>query len=119
MSSKVSQERPKSEPYLRLKIAKRLQSVKVFSSTVPKSWTDLARQGGPFEIFHSFCRKSSKKLKGDPLVIYIFLKSHNAEKTQREDPLVSSSFVYYALKYLGQNVQFLQDLVYRAVFRVS
>ena len=74
-------ERPKSVPYLRLKKAKGLQSVKVFSFTVPKkpkSWTELARQGERFEIFphsvanhrHFFgfcnihCCKTSKNWRG-------------------------------------------------------
>ena len=46
------------------------QSVK-FSSTAPekpKSWTELARQGGYFQIFYPFCRKLSKNLKGEKLV---------------------------------------------------
>ena len=40
-------------------------------------------KGGPFEIFqHPFCRKTAKKLKGDPLGKNFFpgKKSHNAEK---------------------------------------
>ena len=64
------------------KMAKGLQSVKVFSTTAPKklkSWTELVRQWGGFEIFHPFCRKSSKKLKGGPFGDF-FCKSHNAEK---------------------------------------
>ena len=57
----TSRDRPKTAPYLKPKIAKALQSVKVFSSTKKnKSWTELALQGERFEIFLTFCRKSSK-----------------------------------------------------------
>ena len=45
--------------------------------TVPKKL-----KGGPFGIFqHPFCRKTAKKLKGDPLgKFFPGKKSHNAEK---------------------------------------
>ena len=81
----TSRERPKSAPYLRLKKAKGLQSVKVFSFTVPekpKSWTELAR---PFEFLTSIKLQNIKKLKGDPLkTLRTFRKkSHNAKKTER------------------------------------
>ena len=36
----------------------------LFKTRKPKSWTQLASQGGRFEIFHPFCSKSSKRLKG-------------------------------------------------------
>ena len=52
--SKTSWDRPKSVPYLRLKIAKGLQSVKVFSSTAPG-------------IFFEKGLTMPKKMKGDPL----------------------------------------------------
>ena len=48
-----SRERPKSAPYLRLKISKRTSKCQVFSSTVaykPKNWTELARPFGFFNI---------------------------------------------------------------------
>ena len=53
------------------KVAKGLQSVKVFSSTVPqkpKRSTELAHQRGHFEIFHPSCRKSSITQNGALLV---------------------------------------------------
>ena len=65
----ISQDRPKSAPYLRFKNSKRTSKCKVFFFTVPgkpKSWTEFARQGGGLEIFHPFCRKTSK-IEGDPL----------------------------------------------------
>ena len=72
MTRLTSRERPKSAPYLRLKKgAKGVQSVKVFSSTVPKkskNWTEVARQGDPLRFFiHSVANHQTKKM-GDPLV---------------------------------------------------
>ena len=51
----TSRGRPKSAPYLRLKIARGLQSGKVFSSTSPekpKSWTELALRGDHLGLFN-------------------------------------------------------------------
>ena len=54
-------------------------------------------KGGPFGIFqHPCCRKTPKKLKGDPLgENYFFFEkmSHRAENTLREYPLVPLSFL--------------------------
>ena len=53
-------------------------------------------KGGPFGIFqHPLCRKTPKKLKGDPLRKKFFFekKSHRGEKTLREYPLVPLSFL--------------------------
>ena len=72
------------------KAQKQQKDFQVFSSTVPekpKSWTELAHQRRHFEIFHPFCRKSSKKLKEGHFWWKKNLKSHNAEKTERGDPL--------------------------------
>ena len=65
MTRLTSRERPKSALYLRLKKgAKGLQSVKVFSSTVPKkskNWTEVARQGDPLRFFiHSVANHLKK-----------------------------------------------------------
>ena len=54
---------------------------------------------GLFEIFqHSFCRKTPKNWRGTLWGIHFFseIKSRNAEKTKRGDPLVSSGIVCYA-----------------------
>ena len=50
---------------------------------------------GPFGIFHHpFCRKTPKKLKGGPFgEIFFEKKSHRAENTLREYPLVPLSFL--------------------------
>ena len=61
------------------------------------------RGEGPFGIFqHPICRKTSKKLKGDPLGKKFYpKKSRNAEKTDMGDPLVSSGIVCYAGNIFG------------------
>ena len=46
-----------------------------------KKWTELARRG-PFRIFQHPLLENIKKLKGGPFGEF-FLKSYNAEKTQR------------------------------------
>ena len=73
-------------------------------------------KGGPFGIFqHPFCRKTSKKRKGDPLGKFFSKKSLAVpKKNERWDPLVSPGMVGYAEKQgkpfwfssLGQIVQF-------------
>ena len=70
-------------------------------------------KGGPLGFSNIRCRKTAKKLKG-PCGNFFGKKSHNAEKTEREDPLVSPGMVCYAGKQekpfwfssLGQMVQF-------------
>ena len=65
-----------------------------------------------------------KKLKVDPLGIVFCQKSHNAEKTQRRDPLVSPGIVCYAEKKekpfwfssLGQQVHFGDTLKFCRIF---
>ena len=72
----------------RLKIAKRLQSVKLLSSTVPEKserWTELARHERHFGIFHPFSRKSSKKLKKEILWRFFSKKSLTMLKNERGD----------------------------------
>ena len=50
----------------------------------------------PLGLFENpVCCKISKKLKGGPFGDKKFEKSNNAEKIQREDPIVSSGFVSY------------------------
>ena len=58
------------------------------------------RKEGPFGIFqHPFCRKTAKKMKGDPLGKKFFRKkSCSAEKNWQGDPLVSPGMVCYAGK---------------------
>ena len=66
------------------------------SLTMPKKL-----KGRPFGGFqHPFCRKTSKKMQGDPLGKNFFpeKKSQNAEKTERGNPLVSPGMVCYAGK---------------------
>ena len=61
-----------------------------------KNW-----KGGPFGIFqHPFCRKTSKKMQGDPLGKNFFSKkkSRSAEKNERGESLVSLGMVCYAEK---------------------
>ena len=58
-------------------------------------------EGGPFGIFqHPFCRKTAKKLKGDPLGEKNFRKRSLAvpKKNWKGDPLVSPGMVCYAGK---------------------
>ena len=107
---KTSRERPNSVPYLRLQNSKRTQSVKVFSSTVPekpKSSIEFAHQRGHSEIFHLFCRKSSKKIEGGFFgEFFSKKKSHRIENTLREYPLVPLSFkddVKILLRKLSKN----------------
>ena len=88
------------------KIAKRLPSVKysllqysktknflkiTYSKNGPsgalKSHNAEKLKGGPFEVFqHPFCRKTWKKLKKTKISTF-GKKSHNAEKTEKGDPL--------------------------------
>ena len=60
------------------------------SLTMPKKL-----KGGPFGIFqHPFCRKTPKKLKEGPFGEFFFeKKSHSAENTLRQYPLVPLSFL--------------------------
>ena len=55
---------------------------------------------GPFGIFqHPFCRKTAKKIEGDPLgKKNSEKKSRIAKKVERGDPLVSPGMVWYAEK---------------------
>ena len=58
-------------------------------------------KGGPFEVFqHPFCRKTSKKMQGDPLgkIFFSKKKSRSAEKNERGESLVSPGMVCYAEK---------------------
>ena len=53
-------------------------------------------EGGPFGIFQQpFCRKTPKKLKGGPFgeIFFSKKKSHSAENTLRQYPLVPLSFL--------------------------
>ena len=52
-----------------------------------------------FGIFqHAFCRKTLEKFEETLWGIFFEKKSHNAENTQRSDPVVSSRIVCYAEK---------------------
>ena len=86
-----------------------LQSVKVFSSTVPgklKNLTELAHQGGHFEIFNPFCRKSSKKWRG-PLVKNNWKNGLAMPKKLEGDPLgFSTSILSENCKKIGENFCF-------------
>ena len=62
-------------------------------------------KGGPFEVFqHPFCRKTSKKCRGDPLGKKISKKKFRKKclavpkKIERGDSLVSPGLVCYAEK---------------------
>ena len=62
-------------------------------------------KGGPFEVFqHPFCRKTSKKCRGDPLGKKISKKNSEKKclavpkKIERGDSLVSPGLVCYAEK---------------------
>ena len=68
---KTSRERPKSAPYPKLKNSKRTSNFQVLVN------------------WENFYEKKFRK------------KSHNAEKTEREDPLVSSGIVCYAGNLFG------------------
>ena len=57
----TSRDRPKLAPYLELKNSKstsKCQSFLFYSPEKPKSWTEMARQGGRFDSFHPFFHKS-------------------------------------------------------------
>ena len=99
-------DRPKSAPYLRLKNSKKDFKVSKYPLLQhPKN----PKVGPNFEIFHPFCRKSSaffsdfvtsivaklQKNEGGP---FDEKKSHNVEKSERGDPLVSPGMVCYAEK---------------------
>ena len=81
--------------------------------TTEKGWTERA---DPLEVFNIHFVAKHQKIKGGTLWEKIFFrkKSHNAEKTERGDPLVSPGMVCYAEKQekpfwfssLGQIVQF-------------
>ena len=59
-------------------------------------------KGGPFGIFqHPFCRKTPKKLKGDPLVEKKIKKVAQCQNNLKGDPLVSSGIVCYAGNLFG------------------
>ena len=87
---KTNRERPKSAPYLRLKKAKGLQSVK-YSFTVPEklkggpNW----RAGGPFRTFHPFVAKHQKN-EGGPFGEKIE-KSQCRKNWKGEIPILVSS----------------------------
>ena len=71
------------------KAQKQQKDFQVFSSTVPKkpkSWTELAHQRRHFEIFHPFCRKSSKKVEGGALLVKIFFKVSQCRKNWKGGP---------------------------------
>ena len=62
------------------------------------------RKRGPFWIFqHPFCRKTAKKLKGDPSGKIFFRKKSLAvpKKIERGDPLVSPGMVCYRKNFFG------------------
>ena len=87
----TNRERPKSTPYLRPKNSKRTYNCKVFSSKHPRN-QKLDRIGAPgkrFDRYHRFCRKLSKKLKGDTLVKTKMNKSLTIPKKLKGDLLVS------------------------------
>ena len=80
------------------KIAKWLQSVKVFSFTVPKKpkkrWTELARLKGTLSHFLTSIVAKHQKIEEGTLW---WKKSNNTEKSET-DPLVSTGIVCYAEK---------------------
>ena len=91
------------------------------SLTMPKKlkgWT-------LWEFSTSILSQNVKKLKGDPFgkIFFPEKKSHNAEKTERGDPLVSPGMVCYAGKQekafwfssLGQIVQFGAKIFCRTI----
>ena len=57
-------------------------------------------KGGPFGIFqHPFCRKTSEKMQGEPLVkIFFPKKARSAEKNEKGESLVSPGMVCYVEK---------------------
>ena len=58
----------------------------------------MARQGDPLGFFNIHCCKTSK-IEGGPFEeIFLQKKSHNAEKTECGDPLVSPGIACYAEK---------------------
>ena len=64
----------------------------------PKTRAPGALKGALSHFLTSIVAKI-KKLKGDPLVKFFFSKkTHNAEKSERGDPLVSPGMVCYAVK---------------------
>ena len=82
-----------------------------------KSHSAKKMKGGPFGVFqHSFCRKTAKQVKRDPLRKISFRKnvSQCQKKIERGDPLVSPGMICYAGKQekpfwfssLDQRVQF-------------
>ena len=71
---KTIRDRPKSAPYLRLKIAKELQSVKLFPSTVPEKPKKLDRNCAPFQFFNIHSVAKHQKMKGDHFVKTKFRK---------------------------------------------
>ena len=80
---------------------KKLKKTKIFifgkkSHNAEKNWKE-----GPFGIFqHPFCRKTSKKIQGDPLGKNFFSKkkSRSVEKNERGESLVLPGMVCYAEK---------------------
>ena len=80
-----------------------------YTITKPKKTQKLDQtgtlKGGPFWNFQYFCRKTSKKLKGDPLrTLKNFRKSHNAEKT--EMGTLWSRLVLYVTRKKGESFWF-------------
>ena len=49
------------------------QSILFYCTRKIQKLDRIGAPGGPFELFHPFCHKSSKQLKGDPLVSPSFL----------------------------------------------
>ena len=79
---------------------KKLKKTKIFIFGKKSHSAEKTLKRGPFGIFqHPVCRKTAKKLKGDPLGKKMFRKkSRSAEKNGRGDPLVSPGMVWYAGK---------------------
>ena len=83
-----------------------------FRETISQCRKKLKGGGG---LWDPFCRKTSKKCRGDPLgKIFFRKKVSQCRKNERGDPLVSPGMVWYAGKHekpfgfssLGQIVQF-------------
>ena len=79
---KTSRERLKSARYLRLKIIKRTSKCQVFAFTVPKTWTELARQVETLRfLIHSVA--NHQKNEREPLGDFFLKKVSQRQKTER------------------------------------
>ena len=93
ISFKTSRELSKSAPYLRLKNSKRTSKYSLLRYRKTQKLNRIGTPEATLLNFSSILSQIIKKIGGAPLVKFFLKKSHNAEKTERGDPLGFSTSV--------------------------